>query len=379
MMMAPEATGRLHLASEPTVVVKLGSNLLTDVHGRLDEAFLQDMASQIAAVRRRGWRVIVVSSGAVAAGFSLSNDAERPTALGARQALAAIGQADLGHRWQKAFLSESLLAAQLLLTADDFEHRERYLNVTAALRELFKRDVVPIVNENDVVSVKELSLGDNDQLSAAIAAQVAADLLVIFTDIDGLYDADPRVHPAAQRIPMLAVVDEETLAQAGGAGEHGTGGMRSKLLAARNASRSGVGTVITDGRQVGVLERIIACPGNPGVGTVVPAMRHDGLTPRRRWLMARQVQGALWLDPGASEAVQHCGRSLLAVGIIHVVGDFQRGDTVSVCDANGEEIARGLVSWSAEHVRQVVERNEKPESVLPKSVIHRDNLLADDI
>ena len=304
--MPPEATGRLQLADEPTVVVKLGSNLLTDATGRLDELFLQNMASQIAAVRRQGWRVLVVSSGAVAAGFSLSSDEERPTALGARQALAAIGQADLGHRWQKAFLKESLLAAQMLLTAEDFEHRERYLNVTAALRELFKRDVVPIINENDVVSVKELSLGDNDQLSAALAAQVAADVLVILTDIDGLYDADPRTDSAAQRVPMLAAVDEEVLAQAGGAGAHGTGGMRSKLLAARNASRSGVGTVIADGRVDAVLERIIACPGNPGLGTVVPAMRHDGLTARRRWLMGRRAQGALWhhpywLDPGASE------------------------------------------------------------------------------
>ena len=208
--MTGRATARLLTTDEPTVVVKLGSNLLTDSNGYLDDAFVQVMARQISAVRRAGWRVIVVSSGAVAAGFALVGDDEMPTALGARQALAAIGQAEVVQRWQRALQSESLLAAQVLLTSDDFQHRERYLNLTASLRELLARGVVPIVNENDVIAVDELTLGDNDQLSAALAGQLAAQQLIILTDIDGLYDADPRQNPAAQRIAHIAHVDDET-------------------------------------------------------------------------------------------------------------------------------------------------------------------------
>ena len=191
-------------------------------------------------------------------------------------------------RWQQALQKQGLLAAQVLLTSDDFQHRERYLNLTASLRELLARGVVPIVNENDVVAVDELTLGDNDQLSAALAGQLAAQQLIILTDIDGLYDADPRQSDAAQRIAHIPHVDDDSLALAGGAGALGRGGMRSKLLAARTASRSGVPTVIANGRDADVLSRIIAKPSDPGLGTAVPAERSEGLTARRRWLATRQ-------------------------------------------------------------------------------------------
>jgi glutamate 5-kinase len=359
------------------VVVKIGSNSLVDAKGRLDLPFLDAIAAQFAAISRLGHRPVLVTSGAVASGVGILGLAERPPGLPDRQALAAIGQVNLAHRWEAAFAAHHLVAAQLLLTYDDFTERERYLNLTETLRSLFAYGAVPVINENDPVAVQELTVGDNDRLSALVATLLGAERLVLLTDIDGVYDADPRSNPQARRLLEIVSVSAKQVAAAGDAGARGRGGMRSKLEAARLASGAGVTTTIALAREARVIERVVA---GDAVGTRIPGKgeRADG---RRRWLaVARRVHGQLHLDAGAVRAVATQGRSLLPAGLVGVSGRFERGDTVALVSPEGEEIARGLVGLSSTELEQVCGKRLDSAAqtlgyALPKTVVHRDNML----
>jgi glutamate 5-kinase len=360
------------------VVVKIGSNSLVDPTGRLDLPFLDHIAAQFAAIARSGHRPVLVTSGAVASGVGILGLSERPPGLPDRQALAAIGQVTLAHRWEVALAAHGLVAAQLLLTYDDFTERERYLNLTATLRSLFAYGAVPVINENDPVAVQELTVGDNDRLSALMATQLGAERLILLTDIDGVYDADPRTNPAARRLTEMAGVSAKQVAAAGGAGARGRGGMRSKLEAARLAGGAGVTTTIALAREPNVIERIVA---GEAVGTRILARTGEKADGRRRWLgVARRVHGQLHLDAGAVRAVVTQGRSLLPAGVTSVSGRFERGDTVALMSPDGEEVARGLVGLSSAELEKVCGKRldvaaQQLGYALPKTVVHRDNML----
>ncbi len=361
-----------------TVVVKIGSQSLVDAKGALNRRLLAAVARQLAAVAAQGWRPVLVTSGAVACGLNRMGLVQRPSAISQVQALAAIGQADLAHRWQEALADQGLVAAQVLLTQDAFNNRRRYLNLTATFRALFEHGAVPVVNENDTVAVEELTVGDNDRLSALVASQLGARLLVLLTDIDGCYDGDPRDSSAARLIPRIDRITPTVLAAAGGGGALGRGGMRSKLEAAALASRAGVETVIALARAPRVIERAVA---DEAIGTRIIA--RGGIVPsgRRRWLaLARSGKGVLEVDDGAAQALLHRGRSLLLAGISAVHGSFQRGDTVDIRDRQGHRLARGMVGLGADELRQVIgQRSDQAARnlgyPLPKAAVHRDHLL----
>lgn len=359
------------------VVVKIGSNSLVDAKGRLDLPYLDSVAAQFAAIAKSGHRPVLVTSGAVASGVGILGLGERPPGLADRQALAAIGQVNLAHRWEVALAAHGLIAAQLLLTYDDFTERERYLNLTETLRSLFAYKAIPVINENDPVAVQELTVGDNDRLSALMATQLGAEHLILLTDIDGVYDADPRSNPEAKRLTEMVGVTAKQVAAAGGAGARGRGGMRSKLEAARLAGGAGVTTTIALAREPRVIERVVA---GEGVGTRIVG-KGERADSRRRWLaVARRVHGQLHLDVGAVRAVATQGRSLLPAGVTSVSGSFARGDTVALVSPDGEEIARGLVGLSSEELEKICGKRLDVAAqllgyALPKAVVHRDNML----
>lgn len=365
------------LAERPILVIKIGSSSVVDRGGRLDPAIFAALAAQLAEAARAGWRPVVVSSGAVAGGMGILGLSSRPDSLSERQALAAIGQPELMRLWQEALSRQGLVAAQLLLTNDDFSDRRRWLNLSATLRGMFGYGAVPVVNENDTVAIEELTVGDNDRLSALLATQLGARLLVLLTDIDGVYDADPRTHPQATLLRRLDHVPAKLLQAAGGAGKVGRGGMRSKLEAARLATAAGVETVIAPARERGALLRVIA---GDGIGTRVAPRPGADPDARRRWVVARHAKGRVLVDAGAARALLRDGRSLLPAGIAGVEGRFARGDTVAVLGPDGEEIARGLASLSAEEMESV--RGKRLDVAaralgyaLPKAAVHRDDML----
>ncbi|MFW5828740.1 MAG: glutamate 5-kinase, partial [Planctomycetota bacterium] len=290
----------------------------------------------------------------------------------------AIGQAQLMHHWQAAAAGHGLAVAQVLLTADDFGVRERYLNLLATFRSLFEYGAVPVINENDPVAVAELTVGDNDQLSGVVAAQLQARHLILLTDIDGVYDRDPRLHADACRVSELRRIEQATIDQAGEAGARGRGGMRSKLMAARLAAHAGVDTVIAHAREPRIVTRLL---DGEALGTRIPAS--DGAIggSRRRWLAyARRCQGSVRVDAGAARALLQSGRSLLPVGVTAVEGAFKRGDTVAIHDPHGREIARGLAGLAADELRCIAGKRLDVAArelgyALPKTAVHRDNLM----
>ncbi|MDA8362134.1 MAG: glutamate 5-kinase [Gammaproteobacteria bacterium] len=359
------------------LVVKIGSSLLTNNGAGLDRPALQGWVAQIAALVGRGCEVVLVSSGAVACGLQRLGMKTRPRALHQLQALAAVGQMGLIEAYETAFASHGRQAAQVLLTHDDLADRRRYLNARSALRSLLAMTVVPVINENDTVATEEIRFGDNDTLAALVANLIEAELLVILTDQTGLHDRDPRAHADARLVEEGVAGDVRLLEMAGGAGSLGRGGMRTKLTAAAKAARSGAATVICAGREPDVLMRVLA---GEVIGTCLRPVSTRWAA-RKQWLAARlSVRGQLVLDAGAVRVVREAGRSLLPVGIQAVRGDFARGEMVACVDAEGREVARGLVNYGASEIEQIrghasddIERllgyTDEPE------VIHRDNLV----
>lgn len=376
----PAATQNVQpLPSWRRAVLKVGSSLLAADGGGLSPRFALGLAQFVSAAQAAGREVVIVSSGAVAAGRAiLPKVDEAGAAMAARQALAALGQAQLIGLWQRFFERP---VAQVLLTHDDLRNRRRYLNARATLNELLRLGALPVVNENDTVSVDELKLGDNDNLAAIVAALIDADVLFIATDIDGLYDANPRTSPQARLVPEVAELTAEVFAMAGGSGSDiGTGGMRTKLEAAAKAGAAGIDTVLFNGRRAEVVRGLAL---DHLQGTRIRAAR-SRIAARKYWLRHAPVEpGAILVDAGAAGALADKGASLLPGGVIAAEGDFRRGDMVEVLlrDADGERrIARGISQYSAVDVRRIARRHSREiEAVLGYNyggnVIHRDDLV----
>jgi glutamate 5-kinase len=361
-----------------TLVVKVGSSLVTNDGRGLDAAAIARWAAQVARLAQLGKRVILVSSGAIAEGTQRLGWTRRPHAMHELQAAAAVGQMGLVQCYESCFRQHGLQTAQVLLTHADLADRQRYLNARSTLRTLLDLGVIPVINENDTVVTDEIKLGDNDTLGAMVTNLVEADVLVILTDQAGLYDADPRVQPDARLVPLAQAGDPALESMAGGTGSAlAKGGMLTKVLAAKRAARSGAHTVIASGREPDVLVRLAS---GEAIGTLLRATTMP-LAARKAWLADHlTVGGRLVLDAGAARALAQDGKSLLAIGVTDVAGNFQRGEMVSCADPSGRELARGLVNYSAEETRRILRRpSSEIESILgyvgEPELIHRDNLI----
>ena len=359
-------------------VIKIGSALLTNNGAGLDRNAIDGWVDQIADLLLQGKEVVLVSSGAIAEGIVRLGWQQRPDSIHELQAAAAVGQMGLIQAYESSFQRFDRLTAQILLDHDDMASRQRYLNARGVLQTLMSLTVVPIVNENDTVVTDEIRFGDNDSLAALVANLIDADMLVILTDKDGLYSANPDLEPDAHLIAQAMADDTSLDALAGGSnGTLGRGGMITKLKAARLAARSGCSTIIVGGRNANILHQVAT---GDEVGTLLSAGQKP-LAARKQWLAGHlQVKGQLVLDAGAVKVLTEQGRSLLAVGVRQVVGTFTRGDLVSCVNADGLEIARGLVNYNAnEAVRILGQSTESIAGILgyreDDELIHRDNLV----
>lgn len=369
--------GRQRLASTRRWVIKIGSALVTDEGRGLRLDAMEAWVAQAAALRESGVDLLLVSSGSVAEGIARLGWARRPTELHRLQAAAAVGQMGLVQAWESCFQRHGLHTAQVLLTHADLSHRQRYLNARSTLRTLMQLGVVPVINENDTVATDEIRFGDNDTLAGLVANLVEADLLVILTDQAGLYERDPRRDVGAPLVTEAVAGDPSLEPMAGEGGAWGRGGMQTKLRAAALAARSGTATVIASGRLPQVLQRIRS---GEAVGTLLKPAQAP-LAARKQWLAGSlRPQGALRLDAGAVRVLRSAGKSLLAVGVREVEGDFARGALVVCLDPQGREVARGLVNYSAEETRRIMgQPTDRITAILgyvdEPELIHRDNLV----
>ncbi|MDQ6724848.1 MAG: glutamate 5-kinase [Actinomycetota bacterium] len=358
------------------VVAKIGTSSITDEHGGIATAAIEKLSTEVAALRSQGHRVVIVTSGAIAAGLpALGLAGARPVDVATLQAVSAVGQSRLMAVYDGALGRHGLVAGQVLLAPPDFMSRSQYLHARDTFVRLLDLGVVPVVNENDVVADDEIRYGDNDHLAALVAHLIYADLLVLLTDTSGLHSADPRLDAGASLIEEIVDVDHEHEGMAGGRGTvRGSGGMASKLQAAKMASWSGIRTVIAAAARPGVL--IAAVAGDAGVGTVVRP-RDRRLSARKLWIaFAKGYAGVVRVDDGARRAVVERGTSLLPAGVVAVSGDFQAGDAVEISDGAGRVFAKGLVRMGAGELRAAAGRRtaDLPEGT-PGEVVHRDDLV----
>ncbi len=364
-----------------TLVVKIGTALLSNAQG-FEGAVMEGMVRELADLKNEhGLNILIVSSGAVGCGMRLLGMKSRPKALPLKQAAAAVGQSRLMHYYETLFdtYGNGLRVAQVLLSARELDNRTSYLNFRNTVKAIFDLGgVIPIVNENDTVTTDELRFGDNDTLAARIAAKIDADLCIILSDVDGLFDKNPSRHTNATLIPHVDSVTPEIEALAGGAaGEHSVGGMLTKLEAARITCAAGVPLVIANGRKPGVIHSVLAGEGQmTSFGTP-----HRGMSMRKRWIaFGRTSRGQLQIDDGACRALLSQGRSLLAAGITAVSGSFEMGDSVQIMNAEGRALARGLVNYSSTDVAKIMGRKSREiHEILGHQdfdeVVHRDNLV----
>jgi glutamate 5-kinase len=366
------------IARAKRIVVKIGSSLVTADGRGIDHAAVAQWAEQIAALKLKGKEIVLVSSGAIAEGMQRLGWSRRPAAIHALQAAAAVGQMGLVQAYESAFSRFGLHTAQILLTHEDLADRRRYLNARSTLVTLLALGVIPVVNENDTVTTDEIRFGDNDTLGALVTNLIEADALVLLTDQEGLYSADPRKHPEATLVRQAKAGDPALESMAGGAGSSfGRGGMLTKVLAAKRASRSGASTVIANGRESDVLVRL-ASGETLGTELVAETMT---LAARKQWLADHvRLAGRLTLDAGAVRALARDGKSLLPIGVVACEGRFERGEVVGCCDPAGREIARGLVNYSAAETQRIMRRpSSEIEAILgyvdEPELIHRDNLV----
>ena len=366
------------IASARTLVVKVGSSLVTEAGRGLDTGAIARWAAQIAELRRLGRHVVLVSSGAIAEGMQRLGWTRRPHAMHELQAAAAVGQMGLAQCYESCFREHGLGTAQVLLTHADMADRQRYLNALSTLRTLLALGVIPVINENDTVVTDEIKFGDNDTLGALVTNLIEADALVILTDQPGLFDADPRRQAQAKLVEQAEATDPRLEAMAGGTGSAtARGGMLTKVHAARRAARSGAHTVIASGREPEVLVRLAR---GERIGTLLTA-RTVPLAARKQWLADHlTVSGQLRLDAGAVKALVRDGKSLLPVGVTEVAGEFQRGEVVVCIDPDGREVARGLANYASEETRRIMRRpSTEIEAILgyvdEPELIHRDNLV----
>ena len=371
-------SGRNTLPGTKRLVVKIGSSLLTAQGQGLDSNAIADWVGQIAALHKQGTQVLLVSSGAVAEGMKRMGWSKRPHALYELQAAAAIGQMGLIQTYESFFKQHGIHTAQVLLTHDDLSNRKRYLNARSTLTALLNLGVVPVINENDTVTTDEFRFGDNDSLAALVVNLVEANALILLTDQSGVFDKDPRQHQDAHLLEEVNASDAtlDTMVT-GKAGALGSGGMYTKIRAARLAARSGAMTVIAHGSEPGVIQRII---NGDQIGTLLLSDQNP-VVARKQWLASHlQSKGKLVLDDGAVKVLRDSGRSLLPVGVTDVQGQFVRGEVVECVDQHGREIARGLINYSSSEARAIKGKpSHQIEELLgyvdEPELIHRDNLV----
>ncbi len=358
------------------IVLKLGTSVLTKGTARLNRQRMLELVQQVAALHDEGCELIVVSSGAQTAGRERLEFPDLGKSVPAKQMLSAVGQSCLMHVYQDLFEIFAINVAQILLTRDDLTDRVRYLNARDTLHTLIEQRIIPIVNENDTIATDEIRVGDNDNLSALVASVVDADLLVILTDQPGIFTDDPRKNPEAALIQNVRHISDDLFKLAGGAGSNiGTGGMVTKVQAARIASRSGIKTIIASGSEPQVLSRIAV---GENIGTLIEPERNRSDS-RKRWLLTDRAQGSVLVDAGAARVLLKGGASLLPVGIREVRGDFERGAKLSVLSPEGNEIAHGLSNYSSADLRQISgQKSNKIVDILGYSygdaALHRNNL-----
>lgn len=372
------AGNRELLQKKNRIVVKVGSSTLTHETGKLNYHRIERLAMEIADLANQGKEMVLVSSGAVSAGMGPLGLSARPKTIREKQAVAAVGQGVLMHTYEKMFREYGQTVGQVLLTRMDAQDRKKFMNSRNTLLTMLQMGVIPIINENDVVAIDEFKIGDNDTLSAMVSNFIEADLLIILSDVDGLYTANPQTHPEARIIPVVTEVDKHVYDIAGGAGSSiGTGGMYTKIQAASIATSSGVDMVIASGSEDGVLRRI--CQGED-VGTWFTA-KDSNLHTKKRWLLSgSKAQGSLIVDGGCRNALVEHGSSLLPVGIAAVEGEFHEGDIVNVM-YEGLVIAKGIVNYNSESVEAI--KRHKTDDITKilghegvyEEVIHRDNLV----
>ncbi|MEZ5494687.1 MAG: glutamate 5-kinase [Pseudomonadales bacterium] len=370
--------GRAEIQEAKRWVIKIGSAVLTDDGRGLDRDSIQHWVEQIVELRQRGVEIVLVSSGAVAEGMSRLGWKNRPEALHELQAAAAIGQMGLVQAYESCFHQFNIHTAQILLDHDDLSNRERYLNARSTMQTLIALGAIAVVNENDTVVTDEIRFGDNDTLAALVANLVEADLLIILTDQDGLFDKDPRSHSDAKLVARARAGDENLDGMASGvSGRLGRGGMSTKIRAAKLAARSGCHTVIASGRRKSLL-RTLQEETTP-ISLLVADEKP--MAARKRWLAGQlKTRGTVVLDAGAVDVVRSKGKSLLPIGVKNVQGDFERGDMVICVDESGNEIARGLINYRAEDARKII---GKPTAAIAaelgyfsgEELVHRDNLV----
>lgn len=359
------------------IVVKVGTSTLTEPGGRFHLERMERLVAQISRAADEGREMVLVTSGAIGAGMNRLGMRTRPRTIPEKQAVAAIGQSRLMQVYEELFQKRGRAVGQLLLTREDLTHRKRHLNSRNTLIELWRLGAIPIVNENDTVAVEEIRFGDNDTLAALVASLLGADLLIVLSDVDGVYDRNPQVDPDANRLRVVERITPELERAAGGPGTiFGSGGMGTKIQAARIATAGGTAAVIAHGAKEGVIERILA--GEEEGTLFVP--RPEKMAGRKRWIaFHRPASGRITVDAGAVRALVDHGKSLLPIGILSVSGSFDEGDVVQVVDAQGRELARGVVNYAADEVEKIKgcstgEIEARLGYKYLDEVIHRDNL-----
>ena len=372
------ATARERLQEAKRIVVKVGTSTLTHETGKLNLHRIDLLLREIADLKNQGKEMILVSSGAIAAGLGKLGLAQKPDSIPEKQAVAAIGQGVLMHIYEKLFAEYGQVMGQVLLTKENSVQHHQYIHSRNSLLAQLSMGAIPVINENDAVAVDEIKIGDNDNLSAMVATLVDADALIILSDIEGLYTANPATHPEAELIAEIPEITPEVEAIAGGAGSKlGTGGMMTKIQAAQIAMSAGVTMVIASGSRENVLRDILS---GENIGTVFPA-RESHLRVRKSWLaFGKRLAGEIVVDAGCSRAMREQGASILPAGVVACDGDFAAGSTVRVLTEAQQEIARGIVNFGAEDLQKILGRQTEDigkllSGDLPTEVIHRDNMV----
>ena len=370
---------RKSLENAKRIVVKVGSSTITYPNGKRNFSQIDRLARELSDLQNQGKEMILVSSGAVAVGVDRLGLPEKPKTVPGKQAAAAVGQGVLMHTYEQIFADYGQTVAQVLITKTEAVDRHHYTNTRNTFMELLKQRVIPVVNENDVVALDELKIGDNDNMSALVAGIIDADLVIILSDIDGLYTANPQTHPEAKLVPVVHEITPEVEASAGGAGSaRGTGGMATKIQAAKAAVSSGIDLVICSGTEKNAISRILQ---GENIGTLFIS-KENHLQFRKRWLaFGAQIKGSIQVDAGCAHAVKKQGGcSILPIGITAVAGSFEAGNTISVLDGEGHELARGLSHYSSEELQLLkgcrsTEIEERIGHKAYDEVIHRDDLV----
>ena len=369
---------KFNFSKAEKIVIKLGSSIVTNDGEGLDEECLSSLIKQISILSSQNKKVILVSSGAIAAGLKKLRVKIRPKVLSELQAAAAVGQMDLVRTYEELFADNDLISAQVLLTHDDLSDRKRYLNARSTIFNLIKNNVIPVINENDTVASEEIRFGDNDTLAAMVANLIEADLLVLLTDQDGLFSSDPREDNDAKLIHHSYVDDKNLDSLASGTkSKIGTGGMTTKIMAARKAALSGAHTIIASGRRDNIL---VDLSNDKDIGTFLQS-REVKLLARKKWLADNlKENGKIYIDDGAEIALINKGKSLLVAGVIKVTGTFDRGEVIQCVNKSGDEVLKGIVNYNSEEVKKIIGLpSDKIEAALgyvnESSLIHRNNMI----